>query len=79
MRLGPGGKVSEEGKPRETRIFNGKQYLMETALPGDVAIVRAHKADEAGNCQLRSVLLIFCRGILRTHFILGAPPKLLGQ
>lgn len=52
-RMGPGGKVQEEGRPRETRIFNGKQYLMETALPGDVAIVRAHKADEAGNCQLR--------------------------
>ena len=57
--MGPGGQVQEEGKPRETRIFNGKQYLMETALPGDVAIVRAHKADESGNCQLRRTTKAF--------------------
>ena len=45
--------VLEGGKPRETRIFNGKTYVMETALPGDVAILRAWKVDEAGNCQFR--------------------------
>jgi len=28
---------------------------METALPGDVAIIRAHKVDEAGNCVFRYV------------------------
>ncbi|GAP86972.2 putative succinyl- :3-ketoacid-coenzyme A transferase [Rosellinia necatrix] len=42
--------VLEKGRPRETRIFNGKSYIMETALPGDVAILRAWKVDEAGNC-----------------------------
>lgn len=58
-RLGPaepGSKKSvvlEPGKPRETRIFNGKTYVMETALPGDVAILRAWKVDEAGNCVFR--------------------------
>jgi 3-oxoacid CoA-transferase len=41
------------GTKREVREFNGKKFLMETALPGDVAIVRAHKADEAGNCVFR--------------------------
>ncbi|KAI1617071.1 3-oxoacid CoA-transferase subunit A [Exophiala viscosa] len=45
--------VLEGGKPRETRIFNGRTYVMETALTGDVAIIRAHKVDEAGNCQFR--------------------------
>jgi 3-oxoacid CoA-transferase len=45
--------VVEPGKPRETRVFNGKTYLMETALTGDVAILRAYKADKAGNCVLR--------------------------
>jgi 3-oxoacid CoA-transferase len=49
------GKVLESGKPRETREFNGKTYLMETALTGDVAILRAWKADEAGNCVFRCV------------------------
>ncbi|KIW16822.1 hypothetical protein PV08_04012 [Exophiala spinifera] len=60
IRLGPKdpatGKHSilEPGRPRETRIFDGRRYLMETALKGDVAIVRAWKVDEAGNCIFRS-------------------------
>jgi 3-oxoacid CoA-transferase len=45
--------VVETGKARETRVFNGKMYGMETALPGDVAILRAYKVDETGNCQFR--------------------------
>lgn len=53
VRLDASGRVLEGGKPRETRIFNGKTYLMETALPGDVAILRAWKADAAGNCVFR--------------------------
>ena len=47
------GNVVEYGRSRETRIFNGKSYLMETALPGDVAILRAWKVDKAGNCVFR--------------------------
>lgn len=47
-------EVLEPGRPRETRIFDGRPYLMETALKGDVAIVRAWKADEAGNCVFRT-------------------------
>ncbi|KAL1839587.1 hypothetical protein VTJ49DRAFT_1330 [Mycothermus thermophilus] len=47
------GNVVEYGKPRETRIFNGRPYLMETALHGDVAILRAWKVDKAGNCVFR--------------------------
>ncbi|KAJ5722719.1 3-oxoacid CoA-transferase subunit B [Penicillium malachiteum] len=53
VRMDETGKVLESGKPRETRDFNGKKYLMETALTGDVAILRAWKADEAGNCVFR--------------------------
>lgn len=53
MRLDPSGRVLERGRPRETRIFGGKTYLMETALDGDVAILRAWKADRAGNCVFR--------------------------
>ena len=47
------GEVLEPGKARETRIFDGKMYNMETAIKGDVAILRAHKVDEAGNCKFR--------------------------
>lgn len=36
-----------EGK--EEREFDGRKYIMELALPGDVALVRAHKADKLGN------------------------------
>ncbi|KAI0195496.1 succinyl-CoA:3-ketoacid-coenzyme A transferase subunit B [Astrocystis sublimbata] len=45
-----GEEVLEKGRSRETRTFAGKPYIMETALPGDVAILRASKVDEAGNC-----------------------------
>lgn len=60
IRLGPKDKqtgkyaVVESGRPRETRIFEGRSYMMETALKGDLAIVRAWKVDEAGNCIFRS-------------------------
>ncbi|KAE8387361.1 hypothetical protein BDV23DRAFT_128580 [Aspergillus alliaceus] len=53
VRVDGSGRVLEHGKPRETRLFDGKTYLMETALTGDVAILRAWKADEAGNCVFR--------------------------
>ncbi len=46
--------VTEPGRPRETRIFEGRSYMMETALKGDLAIVRAWKVDKAGNCIFRS-------------------------
>ncbi|PMD19603.1 succinyl-CoA:3-ketoacid-coenzyme A transferas-like protein [Hyaloscypha hepaticicola] len=45
--------ILEKGKPRETRIFDDKVYGMETAIKGDVAILRAWKVDEEGNCQFR--------------------------
>nr|POF17966.1 succinyl-coa:3-ketoacid coenzyme a transferase 1, mitochondrial [Quercus suber] len=48
-----GSDVVEAGKARETRIFDGRVYNMETAIKGDVAILRAHKVDEDGNCMFR--------------------------
>ncbi|KAK0387858.1 hypothetical protein NLU13_4103 [Sarocladium strictum] len=53
MRLDSSGAVLESGRQRETREFNGRTFLMETALPGDVAILRAWKVDKAGNCVFR--------------------------
>ncbi|KAK1760116.1 mitochondrial succinyl-CoA:3-ketoacid coenzyme A transferase 1 [Echria macrotheca] len=53
VRFDAEGNVVEYGRPRETRIFNGKPFLMETALHGDVAILRAYKVDRAGNCVFR--------------------------
>lgn len=61
VRLGPKDKttgkstVLEAGKPRETKLFNGKLYNLEEAIKGDVAILRAWKVDTEGNCQFRWV------------------------
>lgn len=41
------GTIVENGK--EVREFNGKKYLMETALVADLAIVKGWKADKSGN------------------------------
>src|SRR4051812_9616696 len=45
------GTIVAEGK--ETREFDGHQYVMETALKADVALVKAWKADHAGNLVFR--------------------------
>ena len=45
------GTVVAEGK--ETREFNGRMYVMETALVADVSLVKAWKADKAGNLLFR--------------------------
>jgi 3-oxoacid CoA-transferase subunit A len=43
------GTVIEEGK--EVREIDGRRYLLERALHGDVALVRAHTADHFGNLR----------------------------
>ncbi len=43
------GTVVEEGK--EARELDGRRYILERALPGDVALVRAHTADRFGNLR----------------------------
>lgn len=43
------GKVELASNQRETRQFNGKDYIMEEAITGDFALIKAWKADPAGN------------------------------
>jgi 3-oxoadipate CoA-transferase alpha subunit len=38
---------------KETRRFAGRDYVMETALTADVALVKAHRADPLGNLVYR--------------------------
>ena len=59
IKYGEGGKVVLPSKPRETREFNGHGYVMEEALPGDVAIVKAWKADTYGNLVFRGTAMSF--------------------
>ena len=41
------------GDGKEVREFNGRKYIMEEAITGDFAIVRAWKADRYGNAIYR--------------------------
>ena len=45
------GTLIAEGK--ESRIFDGKAYILEKTLTADVALVKAYKADKAGNLVFR--------------------------
>lgn len=45
------GTVIAEGK--DEREFNGKSYILEESLTADVALVKAYKADKAGNLIFR--------------------------
>ena len=39
---------------KETRVIAGREYVLEDALPGDVALVEAWRADRWGNLVFRS-------------------------
>jgi 3-oxoacid CoA-transferase subunit A len=45
----PAGVGTEVAEGKETRTFNGKEYLMEYAFDADYAIVKAWKGDTDGN------------------------------
>jgi 3-oxoacid CoA-transferase len=53
VRYNKDGSVAVMSKPKETREFNGKAYVMEESIFGDYAFVKVHKADRMGNCQFR--------------------------
>jgi 3-oxoadipate CoA-transferase alpha subunit len=39
---------------KETRVIQGREYVLEEALPGDVALIEAWQADRWGNLTFRS-------------------------
>lgn len=43
------GKVDIASGTRQEQLFDGIPYIMEEAICGDYALIKAHKADEAGN------------------------------
>ncbi|KAI0636777.1 3-oxoacid CoA-transferase [Trametes polyzona] len=56
IRLKEGGMkagVAIPGNKKETREFNGRKFVLEPAIAGDVAFIRAWKVDEVGNCVFR--------------------------
>ncbi|EGW32968.1 uncharacterized protein SPAPADRAFT_135604 [Spathaspora passalidarum NRRL Y-27907] len=48
-----GEKVLKTSEAREVREFGGRKFLLEPAIFGDVALVKAYKADKLGNCWFR--------------------------
>ena len=56
IRYNPGGMdagVAVPGSKKQTMEFNGRRFVVEPALAGDVAFVHAWKADEVGNLVFR--------------------------
>jgi 3-oxoacid CoA-transferase subunit A len=50
----PAGVGTEVAEGKETRVFDGKTYLMEMAFKSDFAIVKAWKGDTHGNLIFRA-------------------------
>ncbi|WP_240613693.1 CoA transferase subunit A [Pueribacillus theae] len=44
---------TELAKDKESRVFDGREYVLERSLRADVALIKAHKADKAGNLVYR--------------------------
>src|SRR5690606_30895253 len=53
VKYNPDGTVATYSQPREVRVFDGRSYVMEEAIKGDYAFIKAWKADKLGNCQFR--------------------------
>ncbi|KAL0628455.1 Succinyl-CoA3-ketoacid coenzyme A transferase 1, mitochondrial [Plecturocebus cupreus] len=62
IRYNKDGSVAIASKPREVREFNGQHFILEEAITGDFALVKAWKADRAGN-----VIFRYCDNFKNTH------------
>ncbi|KNC83847.1 succinyl-CoA:3-ketoacid-coenzyme A transferase 1, mitochondrial [Sphaeroforma arctica JP610] len=60
-----GKEIAIASKPREERQFNGRDYIMEEAITGDYALVKATKADTAGNLILAKTTQNFNNAMAR--------------
>ncbi|KAH7728577.1 succinyl-CoA:3-ketoacid coenzyme A transferase 1 [Aphelenchoides avenae] len=45
--------------PKETRVFNGTNYVLEQAITGDFALIKAWKADRLGNLVFKQTMANF--------------------
>jgi 3-oxoacid CoA-transferase subunit A len=50
----PDGTVRLASERKETRVFNGREYVLEQAIIGDFAIVKAAKGDAMGNLMFHA-------------------------
>ena len=49
IRYDADGNVVKTSEPKEVRVFDGQQYVLETALTADFGLVRAAVGDRHGN------------------------------
>ena len=64
IRYNKDGSVAQKSEPREVREFNGVSYIMEEAIRGDYALIKAYKADKHGSAR-RLLLLTLGNLIFR--------------
>ena len=65
----PAGYGTEIAIGKEIREFNGKKYLMELALNGDFAIVKASKGDKYGNLVFNKTTKNFSTSMAKAGII----------
>ncbi|MGN7820288.1 CoA transferase subunit A [Chitinophaga sp. 22536] len=75
----PAGYGTEVATGKETREFNGKNYLMEMALHADFAIVKAWKGDTMGNLVFRKTTRNFSTSMAKAGNITIAEVEQLVQ
>ncbi len=59
LRYAPDGTVAKSSPPKETREFGGRLYVLEPAITGDYALVKAWKGDRFGNLVYRHTAMNF--------------------
>ena len=59
VRYNPDGSVKTYSEKKEVRTFDGKDYVLEPAITGDFAIVKAWKGDRYGNLVYRHTAMNF--------------------
>ncbi len=59
LKYAPDGSVAKASPKKETREFDGRSYVLERAITGDFAIVKAWKGDRFGNLVYRHTAMNF--------------------
>ena len=59
LKYGPEGKPIKTSDKKEVRQFEGRDYVLERAITGDFAIVKAWKGDRYGNLMYRHTAMNF--------------------
>jgi len=59
LKYGSDGSVIKASPKKETREFDGRNFVLERAITGDVAIVKAWKGDAHGNLVYRDTAMNF--------------------